>query len=336
MGEMTPRERVWLAIQHRQPDRVPFDFTFTEPAAQKLQAVYGTRDLVTALDCHIVRYKPRLPAELPDPRPGFFKDEFGVTWNRTVDTDIGIPDDYLLKRRSLEGFTMPDADNPRRYAGLPAFVANYPQRFRLVSYAYTLFERAWSLRGMPDLLVDMLEAPDWVDDLLDALNDFNLGVIRGVLRYDVDGIIFGDDWGQQRGLIFGPALWRRFVKPRLATLFAEVKRSGKAVMIHSCGRVQELFPELIDIGLDVFNPFQPDVMDVYDVKRRFGDRLAFYGGMSVQKMLPYGTPEQVRDETRRLMDGIGQGGGFIIAPSHHMPGDIPVENMLAFVEAVRA
>jgi uroporphyrinogen decarboxylase len=300
-----------------------------------LQAAYGTRDLVSALDCHMVRYKPRLPAATPDPRPGFFADEFGVVWNRTVDTDIGIPDDYLLKRRSLDGFSLPDAGNPRRYAGLPAFVAANPQRFRLVSFAYTLFERAWSLRGMPDLLVDMLEAPEWVDELLDALNDFNLKVVQGVLKYDVDGIIFGDDWGQQRGLIFGPALWRRFIKPRLAILFAAVKQAGKAVMIHSCGRVQELFPELIEIGLDVFNPFQPDVMDVYAVKRQFGDRLAFYGGMSVQKILPYGTPQQIRAEARRLMQQIGQGGGFIIAPSHHMPGDIPVENMVAFIEAVR-
>jgi len=334
MTDITPRERVWLTLQHRQPDRVPYDFTFTEPAAQKLQAALGTRDLVSALNCHMVRYKPRLPAEVPDPRPGFFKDEFGVVWNRTVDTDIGIPEP-LLERRSLDGFNLPDPDNPRRYAGLPAYVAANPQRFRLVSFAYTLFERAWSLRGMPDLLVDMLEAPEWVDELLDALNDFNLKVVQGVLRYDIDGIIFGDDWGQQRGLIFGPALWRRFIKPRLAILFAAVRQAGKAVMIHSCGRVQELFPELIEIGLDAFNPFQPDVMDVYAVKRQFGDRLAFYGGMSVQKILPYGTPQQIRAEARRLMERIGQGGGFIIAPSHHMPGDIPVENMLAFIEAVR-
>jgi uroporphyrinogen decarboxylase len=100
--------------------------------------------------------------------------------------------------------------------------------------------------------------------------------------------------------------------------------------------VQELFPELIDAGLDVFNPFQPDVMNPYDIKREFGSRLAFLGGVSVQKLLPFGTPQQIRDEVRRLMDGVGANGGFIIAPSHDMPGDIPLENLVAFVEAVHA
>ena len=114
-----------------------------------------------------------------------------------------------------------------------------------------------------------------------------------------------------------------------------VKRAGKAVMIHSCGRVQELFPELIELGLDIFNPFQPEVMDPYEMKRQFGRELTFFGGMSVQKLLPFGTPQQIRDETRRLMDEIGRDGGFIIAPSHDMPGDIPLENMVAFIETVR-
>jgi uroporphyrinogen decarboxylase len=99
--------------------------------------------------------------------------------------------------------------------------------------------------------------------------------------------------------------------------------------------VQELFPELIELGLDIFNPFQPEAMDPYETKREFGNDLTFFGGMSVQKLLPFGTPQAVRDETLRLMEQVGRGGGFIIAPSHDMPGDIPIENMVAFIETVR-
>jgi uroporphyrinogen decarboxylase len=106
-------------------------------------------------------------------------------------------------------------------------------------------------------------------------------------------------------------------------------------MIHSCGRVQELFPDLIEVGLDVFNPFQADVMDPYEIKRQYGRALSFYGGLSVQQLLPHGTPAQVRDEARRLMDEVGRGGGFIIGPTHDLPGDIPLENMLALIEAVQ-
>jgi uroporphyrinogen decarboxylase len=222
-----------------------------------------------------------------------------------------------------------------RFAALPAWVETNRRRFRYVSFGMSLFERAWSLRGMENLLVDMVEAPQWVDQLLDTILAFDLAVVDEMLRYDIDGLLYGDDWGQQRGLIFSPRLWRRFIKPRVAQLYGAVNRAGKAVMIHCCGKVQELFPDLIEVGLDVFNPFQPDVMDPYEMKRLYGDRLAFFGGVSVQHLLPHGTPAEISAEVRRLMDQVGRDGGFIIAPSHDMPGDIPVENMVAFIEAVR-
>ena len=116
-----------------------------------------------------------------------------------------------------------------------------------------------------------------------------------------------------------------------------VNGSGSYLCPNPCGRVQELFPELIELGLDLFNfnPFQPEVMDPYEIKKQFGRELSFLGGMSVQKLLPFGTPQQVREEARRLMEHIGRGGGFVVAPSHDMPGDIPVENMVAFIETVR-
>jgi uroporphyrinogen decarboxylase len=333
MKIMTPREQVWLAIRHREPDRVPYHISYTVPARRKLEAYYGTTDLDQVLGNHLVKYRMRLPAE--EVRQDRWRDEFGVIWNRTVDKDIGIPEDYQLKRRSLEGYTFPDPHDPRRYEKLPAFIEENRDRFRFVSLSFSLFERAWMLRSMPEFMVDMLEAPEWVDELLDAITAFNLAIVEEVVKYDVDAIIFGDDWGHQHGLLFGPRLWRRFIKPRLAQMYGAVKRAGKAVFIHSCGKVQELFPDLIELGLDVFNPFQPEVMDPYEIKRRFGQDLSFYGGMSIQRILPYGTPQQVRDEARRLMDEIGRGGGYIIAPSHDMPGDIPVENMVAFIETVR-
>jgi uroporphyrinogen decarboxylase len=335
---MTPRDRVWSAIRHQQPDRVPYHISWTAPARQKLQAHYGTADLDALLGNHMAKYRARPPDAdcwLAD-RPGYWQDEWGVLWNRTLDRDIGIVERYQLQERALAGLRLPDPLDPKRYAGLPAYIAANQDRFRYISLGFSLFERAWSLRGMSDLLVDMLEAPAWTDTLFDAILAFDLAVIHEMVQYDIDGILFGDDWGQQRGLLFGPRLWRRYIKPRIAQMYAATRQAGKAVMIHCCGKVQELFPELIEAGLDVFNPFQPDVMDPYEMKRLYGDRLAFYGGMSVQQLLPHGTPGQVRDEARRMMDEVGRGGGFIIGPSHDMPGDIPLENMVALIEAVRA
>ena len=134
---------------------------------------------------------------------------------------------------------------------MPAFTAAHAGDFRYVSIPFSLFERAWSLPGMADLMVDMLDAPEFVDELLDAITDFNCAILDEVLRYDIDCVKFGDDWGQQTGLIFGARLWRRFIKPRLARMYGMVKRAGKTVFIHSCGWVQELLPDLIELGLDV-------------------------------------------------------------------------------------
>jgi len=332
----TPRERVWQAIRHIEPDRVPWQIGCTTPARRKLETWYGTPDLEPLLGNHLAKYRPRAPDALVEVRAGFWRDEFGVVWNRTVDPDIGVVEVYPLRTRSLEGMAWPDPHDPRRYAALPGFLAQNRGRFCYVSISFSLFERAWTLRSMPELLVDMLEAPSFVDHLLDRLTEFNLGILDEVLRWPIDGVLFGDDWGQQRGLLFGRRLWQRFIKPRLAQMYAVVRRAGKAVMIHSCGKVQELFPELIELGLDVFNPFQTDVMDPGQMKRQFGDRLTFFGGVSVQSLLPRGTPQQIRDEVRRLCDTVGRGGGFILAPSHDLPGDIPLQNMVALIEAVQS
>ena len=133
----------------------------------------------------------------------------------------------------------------------------------------------------------------------------------------------------------GPALWREFIKPRITRMYQRVRKAGKFVIIHSCGNVQELFPDLIEAGLNVFNPFQPEVMDIFETKRQYQGKLAFYGGISVQRLLPHGTPDEVRAETRRLLRELGKGGGYIASPSHAIPGDVPAENMAAMIEVLQ-
>jgi uroporphyrinogen decarboxylase len=118
-------------------------------------------------------------------------------------------------------------------------------------------------------------------------------------------------------------------------MFAPVRQAGKLVFLHSCGRVAELFDDLVEIGLNGFNPFQPEVMDVFALKKRYQGRLAFHGGMSVQKVLPFGSPKQVREATKRLIEA-GREGGYIFSPSHAVPGDVPPENLVAMMEVLRA
>ncbi|MFA5873760.1 MAG: uroporphyrinogen decarboxylase family protein, partial [Anaerolineales bacterium] len=175
----------------------------------------------------------------------------------------------------------------------------------------------------------------FVHELLNTIADYNIAQVQEALKYDIDAVYFGDDWGQQRGLQMGPKLWRDFIYPVLGRMYAAVHKGGKYVFIHSCGDVDELFDDLIGIGLDCFNPFQPEVMDVAALIQRYHGRLVFHGGLSTQKTLPYGSVEDVRAETRRLLD-LGRVGGYIFAPAHDVEGDVPLENMLAFVELLQS
>lgn len=335
MAATTARERVCQALSHCQPDRVPYHLSFTALAQQKLEAYYGTSALDEVIGNHIVKYKPRCDDYLMEVGPDLWRDEFGVVWNRQGDADVGAVANCVFERRSIAGFAWPDPHLPCRYSRLPAFIQANDDCFRVVNLGKSLFERAWSMRGFENILIDMLEAPEFVEDLLDAITEFNLATISELVRYDIDAVMFGDDWGAQRGLLFSPHLWRRLIKPRIARMYAAVREGGKKVFIHSCGKVQSLFPELIELGVDVFNPFQPEVMDLAAIKEQHGQQLSFYGGMSIQKVMPFGTPDEVRNEARRLMSVLGRGGGYILAPSHDMPGDIPVENIVALIETVQ-
>jgi uroporphyrinogen decarboxylase len=133
----------------------------------------------------------------------------------------------------------------------------------------------------------------------------------------------------------GPKLWQEFIKPRIREMYQLVKSKGKFVFIHSCGKVQELFPELIECGVDVFNPFQPEVMDVFEMKKTFGDRLSFYGGISTQQTLPFGSIQDIRDEVNKLLEVVGKNGGYIASPAHAIPGDAKPENIAAMIEVLQ-
>ena len=333
---MTPRERALAALKHEQPDQTPFSLGFTVPAYQKLREYYGFSGVLDDLGNCLAATEARVPGTAwVEIKPDYWRDEFGVVWNRTIDKDIGNVDFYQLPQRTLAHYSFPDPRDPNRYAHIPEFVRTHGDRLVGVNIGFSLFERAWTLRGMENLLMDMVEAPEFVEELLDAITEYNLGIIEESCKLPIDFCMFGDDWGQQRGLIMGPAKWRRLLKPRLARMYGAAKRTGRYVFIHSCGDVDELFPDLIEIGLDCFNPFQPEVMDVYALKREYGRHLTFYGGVSTQRTLPYGSTDDVRAEVRRLCAEVGREGGYICAPAHAVPGDAPVENLVALIEAVQ-
>ncbi|MBN1543421.1 uroporphyrinogen-III decarboxylase-like protein [candidate division KSB1 bacterium] len=327
---MTKREVIAAVLKGERPPYVPWSFSFTVEARQKLVEYFGGDDPELHLHNHLLSLGNDIEffTDLGNDR---FRDPFGVVWDRSVDKDIGSVEQPLLVQPTLAGYAFPDPLEPRFFADISARIAAQPDCYRVFSIGFSLYERAWTLRGMENLMTDFYDHPEFVRDLLRTIADYNLAQVNKALEWDIDAVYFGDDWGQQHGLQMGPRIWYEFIYPELERMYGAVRRAGKAVFIHSCGDVQELFDDLIDIGVTCFNPFQPEVMDVSALIGRYRGRLSFFGGLSTQRTLPYATPEEVRAETRRLI-GLGRAGGYILSPAHAVEGDVPLENMLAFID----
>jgi len=271
------------------------------------------------------------PTKIPD-RPGFFKDEFGVVLNRTMDErEWGTVEAYQVDFRDNK-YIFPPLDENRWRTELGWAAALKEDRFYMPALGCSLYERAWTLAGMENLLAAMVEYPSKVHTLLDNICERNMRVIEIGLENDVDGFYFGDDWGGQRGTTMSPEHWRIFLKPRLKRMYACVKSKGKFVFHHSCGNIELIMRDLIEIGCDCYETVQPEVYDLASLKKEYGKDITFWGAISVQNLLPNGTPEQVREETIRTIRTLGKGGGYIASPTHTITHDIPPENVLAMMD----
>jgi len=329
---MIKREVVRLVLDSKRPPYVPWNIGLTLEARQKLERHFGPSNLEAALQNHYLGLGNAI---------GFFdilddhrvRDVFGVVWDRSVDKDIGDVQGQVLPEPTLKGYQFPDPLDFRFFEDIPDRIAAYGDRFRIFQIGFSLYERAWTMRGWSNLMLDFYDHPRFVRDLLNQIADYNVAQVRKALTYDIDAIYFGDDWGMQHGLQMGPVVWHEHIYPVLKRMYSVVRDAGKYVMIHSCGDVDELFDDLIEIGLNCFNPFQPEVMDVANLIERYRGRLAFYGGMSTQRTLPYGSVQEVREETERLL-ALGRDGGYVFSPAHDVEGDVPLENMLAFLDVI--
>lgn len=331
---MTHREVIRMVLEGVRPPYVPWSLGFTHEAAAKLRIFYGQDDLEPFLDNHLLGLGNGI-GFFTDVGNDLVRDAFGVVWDRSVDKDIGNVKGQVLPTPSLQDYTFPDPESPLFFADIPERLERYGDRFRVFNIGFSLYERAWTMRGMEALMMDFYDHPKFVHEFLNAIGDYNVSQVHKALTYDIDAVYFGDDWGQQRGLQMGPRLWHKFIYPVLERMYQAVRDAGKYVFIHSCGDVDELFDDLIAIGLNCFNPFQPEVMDVFALMKQYRGRLTFHGGLSTQRTLPYGSVSDVHEATVKLLQA-GAVGGYIFAPAHAVEGDVPLENMLAFIDDVHA
>ncbi len=206
-------------------------------------------------------------------------------------------------------------------------------RFRIGS----VFELSWQLRGMQEFMMDLGTDPEIPLYIMDRLTELHVENLKRVLELagdQLDMVYFYDDVATQNSLLISKGMWRHYIRPYHARLIEVAKAYGKAVMYHCDGALYPLIPELIDMGIDLLNPIQADAkgMDPQTLKNEFGNRLAFHGGIDIVKTLPRGTPDEVTAEVRQRIRVLGKDGGYIMASSHHIQSDTPLENVLAMYE----
>ena len=333
---MTCRERVARALAHQPVDVVPYNVGLTFPARRTRAQFYGDPDFERKIGNSLETVSVIRVEWGKRDAAGFYVDEYGTRWDRSIDEDIGRPIPSLT-RENFDQFPWPDPDAPGRFDALKRARREHPDIFLLMAVDLSLFERAWALAGMEEFLMAMVADKGFSGALLDRIMDVNVRIVRAGLAAcpDVDGVIFGDDFGTQRGLMMGARLWRELLAPRLARQYEAVRERGKKVFIHSCGKVDDILDDLVEIGVDCFNPFQPEVTDVFALKERYRGRLAFYGGISTQQLLPYGSPAEVREKVAELLERLGTPGGYIASPAHAVPGDAQAENIHAMLEVLK-
>jgi uroporphyrinogen decarboxylase len=368
---MTPRDRVLTVLNHEEADRVPLFLgasgatTMLTPLYEKLKSHFGIdspteflsqssqqvkvdpriRDLVGADGQPIVPGPPIAPLAKTISEDCFI-DALGTTWRKAPGNIYFEIHEHPLRNATiddLENYQWPDVAHPSRFKNLRAEAKALHEEGQavLLFTGAGIFSPACEMRSVEQILYDLAANPEFVTALLTKLEKLTCDCMVAALREAgeyVDIVVTGDDVASQAGPMMSPAMYRRLIKPHHARMFAAIRDNTKAKLyLHSCGNVYRLIGDFIDVGVELLNPVQVSAGEMGDtarLKREFGNRLSFLGGIDTQWALPFGTTEDVRAEVRRRIHDLAPGGGYIAAAVHCLQPDVPLENVLAMCDEV--
>jgi uroporphyrinogen decarboxylase len=369
---LTSRERVRLALNHQEPDRVPMDITYTRVPYVAVRQALGlppeavrpdvwdrvkpSEDVIEKLHCDLLW----VGVKGPSTRKAFsfdldeYTDEWGVTFRkvkRNDGSDQFEMREYPLQTPSLqaiEEFPWPDPLDPARYAGVADQMKHL---YETTAYALcarlgdNIWEQANYSAGQANWLMYVSTAPDFCVALMQKIaaiqKTIYLEGLRHIGKYLSVIRLGGEDFGTQAGLLISPKMFRTLVKPILKDVYTAVKERladlgnyDCKLMLHSCGGIEPLINDMIEIGVDVLDPVQTRAkgMNALHLKQAFGDRVSFHGGIDTQGVLPFGTTDEVAGETRRKLEMLAPGGGYILCPTHNVQADVPGQNVVRMAE----
>jgi len=345
--EMSPRERLLTAMRRKRPDRIPKSLSLTPALEDEFRQRTGSQS-----PSEYFRLEPRSVGIGPTRNQRDFS-----AYLKDV-PDVGSHDEWGIGYISAGFYHFWRMVHPLRDARTPHDVAAYPWPDVLAPYRWKdvpkqvrhwqdhgypvcagpgcqLFETSWYLRGQEQLLLDFYDNPDVAVAILDTISNVMIEAVERMANVGIDVLQLGDDVGSQRAMIMSPNAWRQWIKPRVAAQISAAKRIKPDILVyyHTDGDIYPIIPDLIEIGLDILNPVQPECMDPAEVKRMYGDRLAFWGTIGTQTTMPFGTPDEVRRVVKERIETVGPE-GLLLAPTHVLEPEVPWENIVAFVEAV--
>ena len=350
-GQMSPRERVRMALSHREPDRVPVDLWAVPEVWQRLQHYFGDVSQAEVLRRLRVDARWVIPDYVGPERTlpnGVSVDHFGA-WRKEVQHEFGAYFEYA-------GYSLADAQTASdvrawdwsctEYWDMNSIKSQLAQFDAEGDYFICydvggIFERSWGLLGLDRFLMDLATNPEVPCAIMDCMTDLYIANVTRLLEAGagrIDMVYTWDDVAHQQGLFMSPAMWRKYIMPRHQRLNAAIRTFDVKLMFHSCGAIYPLIPDLIhEMSIDVLNPLQPRAkgIDIPRIKAEFGQQLAFHGAVDLQHTLPHGSPDEVRAEVRYLCDVLGRGGGYILSAAHYIQNDVPTENILALFKTPR-
>jgi len=372
---MTSRERVMTALNHREPDRVPFDMVLTIDVYEDLKKTLGLNvanpprighwtdvqmpvEMIEKLgvDVYYVSPKSAKSAHSKKFDDGSFRDEWGCFWKKVFTSqghyyfELENPPLKEASIEDLDDYIWPDPNDPVRYEGLYEEMKNVRDNSDLAiiaKFAGAVFELATYMRGHEQWYADILIEPEFANKLMSKISAVQMRINENCMREAgkfVDIFRFsGEDLGMQDRPLMSISTFRDVVKPHLKrfwshgkNLFLQQNPNGK-VMLHSCGNVYQYIGDLIECGVDVLDPIQPRAaeMDRFRLKKDFGDKLCFHGGIDIQHVLPFGTDKELEEEIKTALKSLGAGGGYILAPAHNVQSDVSAKTLILMSELVR-
>jgi len=336
---MTARELITKRLNHEGTNETPYDVHFEDELYQMLTGYYKDENWESK---KLKRYAcGHLAVDTVGMKPVdsiYSKDAFGAIWR--MDNKPWKLDKPPLSEASMDRYSLPDSsvfleqikrDKPE---AIKKYAAD-SDLYQIINMGWGVFEHTWRIRGFENALMDILTDEDFYKELTEKITDIYIEILKACEDVPNDAFLFGDDWGEQRGVIIGAPSWRKFIKPCWGRIYAEVHRQNKKAIQHSCGSISEIYDDLIEIGMDCHESVQPEAnnMEPSFIKEKWGSRLSFWGCLGSQGILAFGTPAEIKAEVLRLHNLFKNDGGYVLAPAKPLNAEMGIERAVAVVEA---